>query len=552
MPSAPPDLLRSAGAPASADASDSADRRHAERDASIPSDGPLQALRLALPAAALSSLRRHPLLRALAAGGRATRSELHGVYWDTPNLDLAEAGVALRMRRVGANAVQTLESRAGVGLAAAVSRESDALVASARPNLDAIPDPELRASLASSVDLATLTPVFELRIDRTRRVLHEDGGTLRFDVDVGEIRSARGVVPICDVEIAGRAEDPGHPVRLALELLEALPLRPLGRTLAERGYERASGRGPATYKARPVAVGDGALLEELLVAIAGSGLAQLIENEPAAALGVDPEGVHQVRVGARRLRSALAFFRSVLPERQRAWLRDELRWLTSALGPARDLDVFTTELLDPLVSLPEADPGLVRLRAAAQAAREEAQRCAVAALESPRWTRLVLETSAWVAHRAWREQPLDEHSARLFLPAPLFVAPLLERRHKRVRRLGNQLAEASVEERHQLRIQLKKLRYAAEFTACLHPGKRAERYARRLARLQDALGHLNDVANAERQLASALARLGETPSLDDGRAAGFAAGWAAHSAHVELARLPKRWERVESAGRFWR
>jgi inorganic triphosphatase YgiF len=400
----------------------------------------------------LSSLRRHPLLRALAAGGRATRSELHGVYWDTPNLDLAEAGVALRMRRVGANAVQTLESRAGVGLAAAVSRESDALVASARPNLDAIPDPELRASLASSVDLATLTPVFELRIDRTRRVLHEDGGTLRFDVDVGEIRSARGVVPICDVEIAGRAEDPGHPVRLALELLEALPLRPLGRTLAERGYERASGRGPATYKARPVAVGDGALLEELLVAIAGSGLAQLIENEPAAALGVDPEGVHQVRVAAGRLIVWLELADLRV-------LRDDLGWLRRSAGRLRDLDVLVG------AGAPAAWlPWIEARRAAQRAAFEE----------------------------ALGARRLDGLLAALPLLAPLASARAAERAQKLARkavRRGQRIESdpTDLEAFHSLRKALRRLRFAREWLGEDASGLRA---------LQTSLGALNDAAVA--------------------------------------------------------
>ncbi|HSJ95695.1 MAG TPA: CHAD domain-containing protein, partial [Myxococcota bacterium] len=134
----------------------------------------------------------------------------------------------------------------------------------------------------------------------------------------------------------------------------------------------------------------------------------------------------------------------------------------------------------------------------------------------------------------------------------LHAAAVLERRHRRARKLGRRLAEATIEERHQLRIRLKKLRYAAEFTAGLHPGRPAARYARRLARLQDTLGHLNDVANAEGQLAVLLSRLGAAETDDEPRVVGFAEGWVAHSAHVELARLPARWERFADAARFWR
>jgi triphosphatase len=397
-----------------------------------------------------------------------------------------------------------------------------------------------------------LAPVFEVHLDRTRRLLHEDRAALRCDLDVGEIRSAWGVLPICDVEIAGRGGDPAHSHRLALELLDDVALRPMPRSLAERAAERITGRGPATRKARPVEAPEDAVLEDLLAAVAEGCLAQIVENEPAASLGVDPEGVHQMRVGARRLRSALGFFAPVLPERARTALRDELRWLAGALGPARDLDVFATELLGPLVAARPEDAALARLRDVAEDARGEAHARVREALGDARWPRLALETGAWIARRAWREQALSQASAQLFLPARLYAAGVLERRHRRARQLGRRLAEAATEERHQLRIRLKKLRYAAEFTACLHPGRKAERYARRLSRLQDALGHLNDVANADRQLAALLTRMGAVAPAGAQRAAGFAEGWVAHSAHAELARLPARWQRFERAARFWR
>lgn len=514
-------------------------------------DGRAGALRLALAPADAPRLRRHPLLAALADGQRATRSELQLVYWDTPELELAAAGLALRVRRAGHHSVQTLETPGGVGLSAAVRREHDALLPGDRPDLSLIPDFGWRARLAP-LAAAPLAPVFEVHLDRTRRVLHEDRDALRLDLEVGEIRSAWGTLPICDVEIAGRGGDPGRPHRLALELLDDVALRPMPRSVAERAAERITGRGPPARKARPVEVAEDATLEELLAAAAEGCLAQVVENEPAASLGLDPEGVHQLRVGARRLRSALGFFAPVLPPRARAALRDELRWLAGALGPARDLDVLATELLDPLLAQRPDDPALARLREAAADARGEAHARVREALAGPRWPRLALETGGWIARRAWREQGLSQASAQLFLPARLYAAPVLERRHRRARRLGRRLAEASPEERHRLRIRLKKLRYAAEFTACLYRGRRAERYARRLARLQDALGHLNDVANAERQLAALLARLGAAAPAGTAHAAGFAEGWVAHSAHAELARLPARWERFERAERFWR
>jgi inorganic triphosphatase YgiF len=510
------------------------------------------ALRLALAPADAPRLRRHPLLAALGEGQRPTRNTLRLTYWDTPALALAAAGLALRLRRVGRQVVQTVETPDGVGLAGAVRREHDSLLTGEQPDVALVPDLAARARLAEIAAAAPLAPVFEVELDRTRRLLHEDGDVLRFDLEVGEVRSAWGVLPICDVEIAGRGADPARPHRLALELLDDVALRPMPRSVAARAVERITGRGPATHKARPIRVAPDAALEALLTAVAEACLAQIVENEPAASLGVDPEGVHQMRVGARRLRSALGFFAPVLPEAARAALRDELRWLAGALGPARDADVLATELLEPLLALRPDDAALARLRDAAEALRGEAHARVRDALGGARWPRFALETGAWIARRAWRAQALSEASAQLFLPARTYAAAVLERRHRRARKLGRRLAEAGVEERHRLRIRLKKLRYAAEFGASLFPERRADRYARRLARLQDALGHLNDVANAERQLAALGERLGPDAPADAPRAVGFAEGWVAHSAHVELARLPARWERFERAARFWR
>jgi inorganic triphosphatase YgiF len=520
--------------------------------AGAPRDLRARALRLALAPGDAPRLRRHPLLAALGEGQRPTHGELRGVYWDTPERDLARMGLALRLRRAGHQYVQTVETPQGVGLSAAVRVEHDALVPGERPDLGVVPDLACRAQLVEAVEPERLVPLFEVRLERQRRVLRGEGGPLRFDLEVGEIRSDRGVVPICDIEIASSEGEPGAAYRLALELLDDVRLRPMPRSVAERAAERSAGRGPAAHKARPVAVAEDALLEELLAAVAEGCLAQIVENEPAASLGVDPEGVHQMRVGARRLRSALGFFGPVVPERTREALREELRWLAGELGPARDLDVFATDLLDPLLRERPADEALAGLRAAAEEARGEAHARVRAALDSARWPRFALETGGWIARRAWREQALSHESAQLFLPARLHAAGVLERRHRRARKLGRRLAEATVEERHQLRIRLKKLRYAAEFTACLYPGRRAPRYARRLARLQDALGHLNDVANAERQLDALLSRLGAAASPGAARAAGLAEGWVAHSAHAELAQLPARWKRFEDAARFWR
>ena len=79
--------------------------------------------------------------------------------------------------------------------------------------------------------------------------------------------------------------------------------------------------------------------------IGRSCLAQLLRNEPAV-LAAEPEGVHQMRVAVRRLRSAVSSLKKAAAGRgssagsPRSWVG-----LAGALGPARNLDVFAAELL---------------------------------------------------------------------------------------------------------------------------------------------------------------------------------------------------------------
>ncbi|RIL01919.1 MAG: hypothetical protein DCC71_17110 [Proteobacteria bacterium] len=182
--------------------------------------------------------------------------------------------------------------------------------------------------------------------------------------------------------------------------------------------------------------------------------------------------------------------------------------------------------------------------------RVEAAARVRAALASDRFPRLVLEIRRWLARCAWREQPLSAASAALFLPARGWAAGRLAKRHRKTRKAMREVASATPAERHQLRIAAKKLRYAAEFTAALFGGKPARRYARRLAKLQDALGVANDARVAD-ALAAEIAESagGDADAL---RAAGFLAGWSAHAAHERIERLPALGERFAKAKRYWK
>ena len=82
--------------------------------------------------------------------------------------------------------------------------------------------------------------------------------------------------------------------------------------------------------------------------IARSCTEQIVQNEPAVLAGL-PDGIHQMRVGVRRLRAILSAFAPLLPENEYHWFSDELRWLGGVLGLARNLDVFADSFVAPAI-----------------------------------------------------------------------------------------------------------------------------------------------------------------------------------------------------------
>lgn len=508
-------------------------------------------LKLDVEPADLRRLRRHPRLRALAHGRASTRRVL-SIYFDTEDLDLARAGLGLRLRRTGGATVQTVKARGARPGGLFVRGEYEARVRGRSPDLGAIPDAALRDELARVAGRGPLVAKVWTDVQRTRRVLRGEGFEILCDLDVGELRTAARRRPICELELELVRGEPAALFDLALELLETVGLRPAVWDKAERGFALLRGEAPGSRAALRPALAPDCTLDDALAEIFSACARQIAVHQAAASEGTDPEGVHQMRVGVRRLRSALGLFAGVLPREPADAFDIELRWLADALGEVRDLDVFLGETLAPLVPARPDDAALKRLRDAARELRDERQASLREALAAPRLPSLLLRLGRWTATRGWREQELSAGSARLFAPARELAGELLDRRHRKVRRLGAQLERLSPAEKHRLRIQVKKLRYAAEFFAGLHPHARTRRAIRRLARLQDVLGHLNDQATADALLDQIVARLGREAQSQHQRAAGFVTGWAARGAEDALRTLDRRWARVARTRPFWR
>jgi CHAD domain-containing protein len=294
------------------------------------------------------------------------------------------------------------------------------------------------------------------------------------------------------------------------------------KSKSERGYRLLDGEQDAPVKAASIDLVAGANGRDGFRAIGRDCLKQIVDNQPAV-LADDSEGVHQMRVGLRRLRAAMSLFKALLRDPQTAAIKTELKWLTQELAPARELDVLMRKVVAPAKKRHGRWDGFPLLSRELARKRETAHAQAQAAAASPRFRALTLEVAAWLEAGDWTE-PADELVRESGdIAVETIAAEQLSRRWRKARKRAKAISRLDARRRHKLRIQVKKLRYAAEFFSSLFAGKRAskrrEKFLEVLERLQDGLGDLNDIAVHEDRIA-ALGLRGRR----SGRKRAFAAG----------------------------
>jgi triphosphatase len=335
-----------------------------------------------------------------------------------------------------------------------------------------------------------------------------------------------------------------------MRALAPLRLQPLDK--AARGYGLMTGAPPAWRKAGPVRLDGAVTVEDALQAILGACVRHWLDNEAATRDGRDPEGLHQLRVALRRLRSALALFKAALGAQARADWGAELRWLLGPLGPARDLDVFATETVPPVREARPDDPALAVLGELVEDARWKAQHVVRDTLASDRYGDLAFGFACWVACRGWRQGADIDVLLAQRQPLPEFAVGILARRHRQVRKRGRNFEGLDPVARHELRIVFKKLRYGTEFFASLFPGRELDRYRAAAARMQDLLGQLNDVAVAQHVADDLLAGTEPGPRQRSAAlGAGQVLGWYARHGRELEPRAVEAWSAFRATEPFW-
>lgn len=275
-------------------------------------------------------------------------------------------------------------------------------------------------------------------------------------------------------------------------------------------------------------------------------LGYLEEWEQVARSPEDIEGVHQTRVTFRRMRSLLTTFRPAIPKKLTAEWSETMRDLAGRLGKARDLDVFIDEALGDIrgkLSL----PGEAELEALVRQKRDLAYEDVRRMLDSEQYANFKVDFVQWLDRRAWEQGMLKKKQRKLLEGNVLpFARKVLDMQERCVLETGAHVHKDVAEEMHRLRIECKKLRYAAEFFMPLFADM--GQFIDHMKGLQDLLGVMNDVAVMRGLLDEVLADAKEPQALEY---AGGIMGWRTCHYHCLLEGFERGWEEFVEAKHPW-
>jgi triphosphatase len=484
-------------------------------------------------------------VEAAVARGRSTRTRLQARYYDTADGALAAQRIVLRIRKEGERWVQTAKAP---GSGALERHEHNAEIEIGKggdmplPRLErhagapvgALIDKALRAAGQAPAE-ARLMPLHATDIRRTTREMRTGDARVELAFDRGEVRAGERSYPVCELEIELKSGSPQSLLELARRwrLRYRISLDTVSK--AARGERLAKGiEYGEPVKAEPPAVNEDMDGPQIFRAVIDACLAQILPNASEVAAGSpDPEHVHQLRVGIRRLRTALremADFAAAIDPACEPALVDAFR----VLGRQRDRE-HLQQTVQPRIEAaggppvtwpepaePEPDPAAVVCGQAFQLAL----------------------ISLIAASLPPEEQPAGATAAEQHAePARKPLRARLSKLHRQVVRDGRRFDKLDSEAQHRVRKRLKRLRYLAEFVAPIFGKRRAARYLKALRPAQDALGEHNDAAvaiNAYREAAG-----------HDGRA-WFAVGWLSARQAQGVLECRAALDKVAQARRFWK
>lgn len=457
---------------------------HATREGSMVSQPFETEVKLSASSSVGAALREMRLLQ-----GEWTTATLVTTYFDTERRRLHEQGVSLRIRQMGSASEQTLKR---ILPDEATIRRVEWTIATAqgRPDVSLFPK-RARALVSRLRKDEPLEAVAVTRIERATCQVRHRASLVAVAIDGGAIEAGSRAWPIQEVELELIEGQPSDLFHLALEL-------PLGADLmwstcskADQAFALADDTAPRMARiSSPVLRQEGDVASGFR-AIVWNCLNHVLANYPMVASQGDPHALHRCRVAIRRLHTALSIFGKLVDDLEAREFRAELKAVATGLGRARDLEVMLARLRLAAAAMEmEAGDLLDHVCELRIAAMRDAGRL----LTGEPFQRLLFRLALWLECGEWLRAEDGAVARRRFKPV---AAAILSERRRALLKKARDFLHLSSQERHQVRIAAKKMRYASDFLASLWPGDKAEQWQRQfskaLTRLQNDLGDLNDL-----------------------------------------------------------
>jgi inorganic triphosphatase YgiF len=506
-------------------------------------------LKLTLAEADIRALSKSPAFLEL-TGGKATTERLRSIYFDTADAALSRAKIALRIRHAGDRKRQTvkLDGRLSKGLSQSLEYEHE--VTDDVPDLSLIGDQKVVSRIEKELAGRQPMPLFETRIDRTSAIIEIEGeGSVEIAIDLGDVCAGEKSAPLDEVELELKSGAPYGMLGVAEKLFRNVSINPSKMNKARRGFALIGlGEGeemPRAAFSKRAKIGRNMTRVGALRSVGTAAAEQIVQNWEFMRVSSAPEGPHQLRVGLRRLRTALHVLKAKKLGNEFQAMEKSAQHLASLVGDLRDADVLLCDIYDPAAGHLEGVPGTGPLRELLRAHITDQRESVRQSLQRADWTEFKL-------HCLFFDFLMDRAIARAgdkFREPKLskLANKALAKAWRRVAKWGERIDELTTEERHSLRKKLKSLRYTIEFFLPLYPAKEAKPFLKKLQQLQDIFGYLNDVASSE-QLFEIIRKSGREDLMPTALAIH---NWHLGRADVAWKDAQKRWIKLSATPRFW-
>jgi CHAD domain-containing protein len=448
-------------------------------------------------------------LRVLEANGFAVSprgvTEHADIYYDTADWSVLVAGWACRVRRHRGHGKVTLKSLDDADAAVLVRSEiSQALKGQHAPAPRCLPEGPVREKLEGMLGDKPLVELFRVSARRTVYDLEKSGAKpgakpLCLELDVDECRieaektteKATGVLEFTELELESRTGNAADLESVAALLHDEAGILHARFSKFERGLQAAGLEiDELLAPPRTAAIAEDDPVLALLYHYLGEQFGVIRRQHPRALEGVDPEGVHQMRVAMRRTRAVMKAFRELLGDEVVKAFNAELRWLARNLGRARDADVTARDASEA----GDADAGHYEQFLARETV--SAYEHLVEILQSDRCAALEAELDRFIA--AGPTQEMQEKFGGLSVAecAQQFVRSALTQ----LLAHGDSIdANSPAEKLHKLRIEAKRFRYLLDFFSTVQPETWVQT-TEAVKKLQDVLGEHQDAVTAQERL----------------------------------------------------